>query len=81
MIPVALVVIGTCPNQILPIQVDIESVLTNPMSKKLTKAEKDAYAIVGRIGGKATFKKRGKKYMSSIGKKGAKKRWSADDKK
>jgi hypothetical protein len=41
---------------------------------KLTKAERDAYAIVGRVGGRATAKK-GKRYMSSLGKKGAAKRW------
>ena len=44
--------------------------------RKITKAEREAYALVGRRGGNATFKKCGKKHMSEIGKKGAKKRWS-----
>jgi len=44
-------------------------------NRKLTKEEKKAYAIVGRIGGEATFRKGGKKHMSKIGKLGAEKRW------
>lgn len=44
--------------------------------KSLTEAEREAYALVGRHGGRATFRKRGKKHMSAIGKKGATKRWS-----
>ena len=44
--------------------------------KKLTKVEREAFALVGRRGGNATFKKRGKEYMSEIGKRGAEKRWS-----
>ena len=40
-----------------------------------TKAEKEAYAIVGRKGGRAIAKKLGKKGMSKLGKKGAEKRW------
>lgn len=42
---------------------------------KLTKAERDAYALVGSVGGRATAAK-GKKYMSTIGKSGAAKRWA-----
>ena len=47
------------------------------MSKKIriSKAEREAYAIVGRKGGKAIAKKLGKKGMSALGKKGAAKRW------
>lgn len=40
-----------------------------------TKAEKEAYAIVGRKGGKAIAKKLGKKGMAALGKRGAAKRW------
>ena len=40
------------------------------MSKKLTKEQRDALASAGRIGGKAIFKKIGKKGMSALGKKG-----------
>lgn len=43
--------------------------------KKLTQKEKEAYAIIGRRGGIATFKKHGKNHMSDIGKIGMKKRW------
>ena len=45
-----------------------------------TKAERKAFALVGRRGGKATFAKRGKKHMSQIGKLGAKKRWAKEKK-
>lgn len=41
-----------------------------------TKEESDAFALVGRIGGKATFKKVGKRGMSALGKLGAQKRWN-----
>lgn len=43
--------------------------------KKITKSVRDAYALVGSIGGRATAKKPG--HMSRIGKKGAKKRWGS----
>jgi len=43
--------------------------------KKLTEAEREAYALVGRHGGRATFKKHGHDHMSTIGKRGAQKRW------
>lgn len=43
--------------------------------KNLTEQEREAYALVGRHGGRATFKQLGKKHMSEIGKIGAKKRW------
>ena len=45
----------------------------------LTKAEREAYAIVGRKGGKAIAKKLGKKGMSALGRKGAAKRWPKKD--
>jgi hypothetical protein len=49
----------------------------NYMTKeKLTEKEREAYAIVGRLGGKATAKKLGKKGMRELGKRGAKARWS-----
>lgn len=43
--------------------------------KVLTKAQRDAFALVGSMGGKAISKKLGKKGMSALGKKGAAKRW------
>lgn len=46
------------------------------MTTKLTKEQKAAYALVGRIGGLATAKKKGKKYMKEIGKRGGLKRWA-----
>lgn len=45
------------------------------MTTKITKAEKEAYALIGRKGGKAIARKLGKKGMSSLGKAGAAKRW------
>jgi len=50
-------------------------------NNKITQAERDAYALVGRCGGRATFKKNGRKHMSEIGKLGAKKRWEKRSKK
>jgi len=44
---------------------------------RISKAEREAYALVGRKGGKAIAKKLGKKGMSELGKKGAEKRWPA----
>lgn len=44
-------------------------------TNKLTDAEREAYALVGRHGGRATFKKNGRAHMSKIGKMGAKERW------
>ena len=44
-------------------------------NKKLTAKEKEAYAIVGRLGGLATAKKLRRKGMSELGKKAAKVRW------
>lgn len=41
------------------------------MTKKITKAQKEAFAAIGRMGGKATVKKHGKGYMKALGKKGA----------
>ena len=46
------------------------------MTRKITKEESDAYAVVGRKGGKAIAKKLGKKGMRELGKKGAAKRWA-----
>ncbi len=43
--------------------------------RRLTKAERDAYAIVGRAGGRATVRKVGKKGMAALGRAGATKRW------
>ena len=45
------------------------------MTKNLTKKEREAFAIVGGIGGRATAKRLGKKHMSTIGKRGAENRW------
>ena len=49
---------------------------TTEKKKKITKKESEAFAFVGRRGGKATFKKYGKGHMSEIGKRGAEKRWA-----
>lgn len=46
------------------------------MKKKLTKKQRDDFATIGRLGGKASFKKRGKKGMSEMGKKGMASRWA-----
>ena len=46
------------------------------MTRKITKEESDAYAVVGRKGGKAIAKKLGKKGMRELGKKGAAARWA-----
>lgn len=47
------------------------------LKKRVPKNVSDAYALVGSRGGRATVRKIGKKGMSALGKKGAKKRWSA----
>lgn len=52
--------------------------MTN-VKRKLTKEERAAYALVGRVGGRAIFKKLGKKGMSSLGAKGAEARWKKVD--
>lgn len=46
------------------------------IDKNLVDREREAYALVGRHGGRTTFKRHGKAHMSSIGKLGAKKRWN-----
>jgi len=48
------------------------------MKKQLTKKERDAYALVGSIGGKATAKKLGKRGMRALGRKGAEARWGKE---
>lgn len=50
--------------------------MTKQKTKKISEVEKAAFSTIGRIGGTATMKKHGKKHMSEIGKKGAKKRWA-----
>jgi len=35
----------------------------------------EARKVIGSLGGKATFKKRGRKYMKELAKKGAEARW------
>lgn len=47
----------------------------NMTQKRISKEEREAYALVGRKGGKAIAKKLGKRGMSALGKKGAAKRW------
>lgn len=54
---------------------NITKAMTQESKNHLSKAEREAYALVGRVGGKATFRKKGKKHMSLIGQKGAKARW------
>jgi hypothetical protein len=47
------------------------------MTKRIyTKEQREAFAIVGGIGGRATAKKLGKKGMSKLGEEGARVRWS-----
>jgi hypothetical protein len=49
------------------------------MKKKkpeLSQAERDAFAMVGRVGGKANFKKNGRKHMQKIGRQAAAVRWA-----
>lgn len=53
----------------------LKTMKTQTPKKRIPKNVRDAYAIVGRAGGKASFKKNGKDGMSEIGKKGAKARW------
>lgn len=43
--------------------------------RKITKKHRQAFAEIGRIGGLSSFKKRGKKGMSELGKKAAAVRW------
>ena len=50
--------------------------MSKTKKRKPTKEESDAFALVGRIGGTATFKKIGRKGMKELGKLGAKKRWN-----
>ena len=50
--------------------------MSKTKQRKPTKKESEAFSLVGRIGGKATFKKLGKKGMSELGKAGARKRWN-----
>ena len=54
----------------------IKARLSQSKQKKLTEEERRAYALVGSHGGKSTLKKHGRKYMSTIGKRGAEKRWA-----
>lgn len=49
--------------------------MTKKIKKEFTAKEKDALKIMGAIGGRAVAAKKGKKYMSDLGKKGALKRW------
>ena len=48
---------------------------TNNMKNKITQEERLVYMLIGKRGGEATAKRYGKKYMSNLGKKGARKRW------
>jgi general stress protein YciG len=45
------------------------------MKNKITQEERLVYMLIGKRGGEATAKRYGKKYMSNLGKKGARKRW------
>jgi hypothetical protein len=72
---------SSCPdhflqNSTIPSELGKSKNMIKDKVKSLTEAEREAYALVGRHGGRATFRKRGKKHMSAIGKKGATKRWS-----
>jgi hypothetical protein len=52
-----------------------KSMKTQKTKSRISKAEREAYAIVGKKGGLAIAKKLGKKGMSALGKAGAAKRW------
>lgn len=55
--------------------------MTNNTNKsELSQSERDAFKTAGRIGGKAFFKKHGKKQMSELGRRGAKARWGSKTK-
>ena len=47
------------------------------MTKEKNKTKESAAVELGRLGGKAVVKKRGKAYMKKIGKRGAKIRWAS----
>lgn len=49
-------------------------------NKKTTTAKSQAASALGRLGGKATVKKLGKKHMQAIGRKGAEARRKARNK-
>lgn len=49
--------------------------MTNKDENHISEAERKAFAAVGRLGGKASFRKNGRKHMSEIGKRGADIRW------
>ncbi len=55
--------------------------MTNKTKQHISDSERKAFALIGSVGGKASFKARGKKGMSEMGKKGAAKRWSKPSKK
>ena len=55
--------------------------MTEKPKQHISQAERKAYALIGSVGGKASFKARGKKGMSDMGKKGAAKRWRKSPKK
>lgn len=44
-------------------------------TKKITKDQRDAFSAIGKMGGRAVARKRGKAYMARLGKRGADARW------
>lgn len=54
---------------------------TSKTNSKISKEEREAYALVGRKGGKSIAKKLGKKGMAALGAKGAAVRWAGHKKK
>lgn len=46
------------------------------LKTELSVSERQAFATVGRIGGKENFRKHGRKHMGEIGKKGQAVRWA-----
>ena len=52
----------------------------NKKEKNLTDKVKEAYSLVASHGGRAMFKKHGRKHMSDMGKLAAKKRWGPGSK-
>lgn len=63
------------PNPIATGHRTLAKIMTTKTKNKISKAEREAYALVGKKGGKAIAKKLGKKGMSDLGKRGAEKRW------
>lgn len=49
--------------------------MTNDNKIHISETERKAFSAIGRLGGKASFKKKGRKGMSEMGKHGMQVRW------